>query len=78
MPDAVKEGMIGYTWTWCPSRKTFILFGGIPGTDPTAPYLHEFQPKGSNWTVMVSQKSRSKGIITCSNVKVMLFASFAA
>ncbi|KAH7056292.1 hypothetical protein BKA57DRAFT_433807 [Linnemannia elongata] len=52
MPDAVKEGMIGYTWTWCPSRKTFILFGGIPGTDPTAPYLHEFQPKGSKWTVM--------------------------
>ncbi|KAF9143071.1 hypothetical protein BGX30_001446 [Mortierella sp. GBA39] len=52
MPDAVKEGMNGYTWTWCPSRKTFILFGGRPGADPTAPYLHEFQPKGSKWTVM--------------------------
>ncbi|KAF9538465.1 hypothetical protein EC957_006721 [Mortierella hygrophila] len=52
MPDAVKAGMNGYTWTWCTSRKTFILFGGRPGADPTAPYLHEFQPKGSKWTVM--------------------------
>ncbi|KAF9142471.1 hypothetical protein BG015_000844 [Linnemannia schmuckeri] len=52
MPAAVGKGSIGYTWTWCPSRKTFILFGGKPGADPTAPYLHEFQPKTNKWTEM--------------------------
>ncbi|KAF8943001.1 hypothetical protein BGZ47_005914 [Haplosporangium gracile] len=52
MPVAVGQGSTGYTWTWCSSRKTFILFGGKPGADPTVPYLHEFQPKTSTWTAM--------------------------
>lgn len=57
MPPAVREGGIGYTWTWSTYNKTFILFGGRLGKDqkdPTAPYLHEFQPETGEWTVMVS------------------------
>jgi hypothetical protein len=56
MPVAVEQGGTGYTWTWNNYRKTFILFGGRPGSNPTAPYLHEYDPKTREWTVMVRQE----------------------